>query len=191
MNKYEIRTQQKKDAIIHAALSLFKEKGYTNVSINEIASFSGISSVSIYNYFQNKEGLVAECANILMKDSIQLARNLLQEKIDFKEKLQKIVSMCTDAHQQFLGEDFSPEALNDKVLVNLYSEKVNQIRMNMLMEFIELGKAEGAIGSSISTQTIMEFINAIAEMQLSWEPTSNFKEKGQELYHLILYGLIG
>lgn len=84
MNKYEIRTQKKKDAIISAAISLFREKGYTNVSINEIAASSGISTVSIYNYFNNKEGLVTECANILMQDSIQSARKLLEEKIDFK-----------------------------------------------------------------------------------------------------------
>ncbi|MDF2858413.1 MAG: TetR family transcriptional regulator [Neobacillus sp.] len=191
MNKYEIRTQIKKDAIINASLILFKEKGYTNVSINEIASFSGISTVSIYNYFNNKEGLVTECTNILMKDMIEMTRELLGKKIGFKEKLLQVVSICSDAHQQLLGQYFSPEALNDKVLVNLYNENVNKIRTNILKEFIESGKEEGAIEASIPTPTIMEYINAITEIKLSWEETSNFKEKGLELFHLILYGLIG
>jgi len=191
MNKYEIRTQKKKAAIINASLTLFKEKGYTNVSINEIAFLSGISTVSIYNYFNSKEGLVTECTNILMKDSIQMIRELLEKKIDFKEKLLQVVSMCFDTHQQLLGENFSPEALNDKVLVNLYSENVNKIRTMILMEFIELGKEEGAIDPSISTQTLMEYINAITEIQLSWEASSNYREKGLELYQLVLYGLIG
>jgi len=191
MNKYEIRTQKKKDAIINASLTLFKEKGYTNVSINEIASFSGISTVSIYNYFNNKEGLVTECTNILMKDSIEMARELLGKKIDFKEKLLQVVSICSDAHQQLLGQYFSPEALNDKVLVNLCGESVNKIRNNIITEFIEAGKEEGAIEASISIQTIMEYINAITEIKLSWDETSNFREKGLELFHLILYGLIG
>lgn len=75
--------------------------------------------------------------------------------------------------------------------MSLYNEKVNVIRLDILMDFIELGKKEGAIGAAISTQTIMEFINAITEMQLSWEENSNFKEKALELYHLILFGLIG
>jgi len=191
LNKYDIRTQNKKDAIINAALILFKEKGYTNVSINEIASISGISTVSIYNYFNNKEGLVTECTNILMKDSIQMIRDLLDKKMDFKEKLLQIVSMCFDTHKQLLGEYFSPEALNDKVLMNLYGENVNKIRMDILMELIQLGKEDGAIEPSISTQSIMEYINAITEKQLSWEATSNHKKKGLELFHLLLYGLIG
>ncbi|WP_070001125.1 TetR/AcrR family transcriptional regulator [Cellulosilyticum sp. I15G10I2] len=191
MNKYEIRTQKKKDAIIHAALALFKEKGYTNVSINEIASLSGISTVSIYNYFNNKEGLIAESINILMKKSIQMTLDVLEEKISFKEKLLKAVTICSNTHEQLLGEYFSPEALDDKVLVNLCTENVNKIRTDILMKFVESGKDEGAIDPSISTQTIMEYINAITKMQLSWTTASNFKEKGLELFHLILYGLIG
>ena len=191
VNKYEIRTQKKKDAIISAALTLFKEKGYTNVSINEIASISGISTVSIYNYFNNKEGLITECTNILMKDSMQMVRDLLDKKMDFKEKLLQAVSMCFDTHKQLLGEYFSPEALNDKVLVSLYGENVNKIRMDILMELIKLGKEDGAIEASISTQTIVEYINSITEMKLSWEETSNHREKGMELFHLLLYGLIG
>lgn len=191
MNKYEIRTQKKKDAIIDASLTLFKERGYTNVSINEIASLSGISTVSIYNYFNSKEGLVTECTNILMKDNIEMIRNLLDKKIDFKEKLLQAFSICFGTHQQLLGEYFSPEALNDKVLVNLYGEHANKIRTEILMEFIELGKKDGFISPLISTQTITDYLNALTEIQLSWDAESNYREKGHELYHLILYGLIG
>lgn len=191
MNKYEIRTQKKKDAIIKTSLALFKEKGYTNVSINEIASLSGISTVSIYNYFNSKEGLVSECTNILMKDNIQMIRDLLDKKIDFKEKLLQAFSICFGTHEQLLGEYFSPEALNDKVLVNLYGEHANKIRTKILMEFIELGKKDGVIAPSISTQTIMEYINAIIKIPLSWDAESNYREKSIELYHLALYGLIG
>lgn len=126
-----------------------------------------------------------------MKDSIEMTRELLGKKIDFKEKLLQVVSICSDAHQQLLGQYFSPEALNDKVLVNLCGESINKIRINIITEFIEAGKEEGAIEASLSVQTIMEYINAITEIKLSWEETSNYREKGLELFHLILYGLIG
>jgi AcrR family transcriptional regulator len=191
MNKYEIRTQKKKDAIINAALTLFKEKGYTNVSINEIASLSGISTVSIYNYFNNKEGLITVSIKVLMEKSIQMTIDLLEEKISFKDKFLKAVTICSNTYEQLLGGYFSPEALDDKVLVNLCHENINKIRTDILMKFIELGKKEGAIDSSISTQTLIDYINALTNIQLSWDTTSNFKEKGLELFHLVLYGLIG
>lgn len=191
MNKYEIRTQQKKDAIIAASLNLFREKGYTNVSINDIAAGSGVSSVSIYNYFGSKEGLVRECARILMRDASREAEKLLEQKIGFKEKLLQVVNICAGQHQQLLAEYFSPDAICDKALVELYTENVNLIRQEILRSFIESGKAEGAIDESISVDTIMDFLGAVGAVQLSWETADDYDTKAMELYKLMLYGLIG
>jgi AcrR family transcriptional regulator len=191
MNKYEIRTKKKKDAIINAALTLFREKGYTNVSIMEIASYSGVSSVSIYNYFENKEGLVKECANLLMKETIEVAEELLSKKISFKEKLLQIMAICSDKNKQLLGEYFSSEALSDKVLLDLYNENTNKIRMKVLNDLIESGKEEGAIDSSISTETIMEFMKVLEGVHMTGLMNSDYEKKVSDLYRLVLYGLIG
>ncbi|EGP8440429.1 TetR/AcrR family transcriptional regulator, partial [Listeria monocytogenes] len=50
MNNYEKRTLKKKTAIIQAALSLFGEQGFSDVSIKDIAALADVSQVSIYNY---------------------------------------------------------------------------------------------------------------------------------------------
>ncbi|MBP1989878.1 TetR/AcrR family transcriptional regulator [Paenibacillus eucommiae] len=191
MNKYEIRTRKKKDAILKAALTLFKEKGYTQVSIMEIAAYSGVSSVSLYNYFDSKEGLIKECANVLMQETIQMAKELLSQNISFKEKLLQVVALCSDKNQQLLGEYFSQEALSDKMLIDLYNENTNQIRMEILHDFIESGKEEGVIDPAISTQTIMEYLQAIAGIHMPWEATGDSKTKINDLYKLVLYGLVG
>ena len=46
---------KKKQAIIQAALQLFKEKGFKETSIKSIAEVAEVSPVSIYNYFGSKE----------------------------------------------------------------------------------------------------------------------------------------
>ena len=92
MNKFEVRTQQKKDAIVQAALKLFKEKGFVHVSIKDIAEESGVSSVSLYNYFGSKEGVVKECANVLMQNTIRMATELLNQDIEFKDKLSRVLA---------------------------------------------------------------------------------------------------
>lgn len=79
--KYEIRTQKKKDAIIKASLELFRTKGYTNTSINEIAANTKVTAVSIYNYFQNKENLVRECASALIGETQEMVNALLHEEM--------------------------------------------------------------------------------------------------------------
>ncbi len=191
MNKYEIRTQRKKEAIIQAALKLFRDKGYTNVSINELAAASGVSSVSIYNYFGSKEGLVKECARILMRETTQAVESLLSEGIGFKEKLLQAVTLCAEMPNKLLEHDFSPEAINDKVFLELFSESASDVRREILGAFIESGRQEGAIDASISTETVLEFLQAIAGMQTQWAMASEYQTKIGEVHKLMLYGLIG
>ena len=61
MNQYQKTTEKKKQAIIQAALHLFKEKGFKETSIKSIAEVAEVSPVSIYNYFGSKDNLVALC----------------------------------------------------------------------------------------------------------------------------------
>ena len=63
MNQYQKTTEKKKQAIIQAALQLFKEKGFKETSIKSIAEVAEVSPVSIYNYFGGKDNLVALCVN--------------------------------------------------------------------------------------------------------------------------------
>ncbi|MGG3281044.1 TetR/AcrR family transcriptional regulator [Paenibacillus solani] len=188
MNKFEIRTQKKKTAVVNAALKLFKEKGFVHVSIKDIAAESGVSSVSLYNYFENKEGIVKECANVLMQDTLRMAEEIMSQDIDFKDKIIHIFNICSDQDYQLLG---SPGAVDDHVLSSLYSENTNKIRIHMLQELIELAKQDGAIHSSISLETVLDLLNAIGTLQLSWARSGNYKEKMAELNRLLLFGLIG
>ncbi|MDH6364862.1 hypothetical protein M2139_001814 [Enterococcus sp. PF1-24] len=59
------------------------------------------------------------------------------------------------------------------------------------MQFIESGKAEGAIAENIATATVLQYLNIAAEVQSTWETQKEYQEKAAGLYQLILYGLIG
>ncbi|MBN3035596.1 MAG: TetR/AcrR family transcriptional regulator [Bacteroidales bacterium] len=59
-NQYEQIRENRKHQIMHVALELFAEKGYSTTSINAIASRAGISKGLMYNYFSSKEALLRE-----------------------------------------------------------------------------------------------------------------------------------
>ncbi len=191
MSKYEIRTQKKKDAIIKASLELFRTKGYTNTSINEIAACAEVSAVSIYNYFQNKENLVKECAAALLGEAQEMVSSLLYAEMSFKDRLLRAVTLCAEKPYELLAEHFSQEALGDKVFVELLGREMNKMRMDVISAFIESGKSEGVINSSIATDTILHFLLAASEVQAAWKTQEEYKANAGELYHLILYGMIG
>jgi AcrR family transcriptional regulator len=54
------RSNNRSDEILEAALRLFSERGYTAVSIKEIAKESKINSALIYYYFSSKDHLFIE-----------------------------------------------------------------------------------------------------------------------------------
>lgn len=59
------RSIEKKMLIKRTALFLFSEKGYANVSTNEIAKAADIAIGSVYNYFPNKKAIYEELVSDL------------------------------------------------------------------------------------------------------------------------------
>ena len=80
MDGYERRRQNKKNAILKAALELFSMYGYNKVSVAEIARKASVSQVSIYNYFNSKENLKQELLIKLMDDYYDETKNILEPR---------------------------------------------------------------------------------------------------------------
>ncbi|WP_199620177.1 FAD-dependent oxidoreductase [Paenibacillus alkalitolerans] len=53
-------TRKKRQLVIDTAIRLFAEKGYEQVSVDEIIAISGISKGTFYHYFSSKEDLLHE-----------------------------------------------------------------------------------------------------------------------------------
>ena len=191
MNKYEINTEKKKREIISAALSLFAEKGFTKVSIKEIAKLAHVSQVSIYNYFGSKKALITECANIVMDDTLRKARDILIKEMGFAEKIESALLLCTENINLSVSEYFSTEALNDPALVNLLVKNLNESKKNIYLEYVELGKQENAIDSTIPTELFLRFMDAINSMGSTLELDDDISATVKHIHHLFLYGIIG
>ena len=52
---------RKRDAVILAAARAFKERGYHNTSLDDIASILHVTKPTIYHYVENKEQILFEC----------------------------------------------------------------------------------------------------------------------------------
>lgn len=54
------KTEEKRQSIIEAALDVFREVGFEQASMTQIAARSGASKATLYGYFESKEALFAE-----------------------------------------------------------------------------------------------------------------------------------
>ncbi len=67
MNGFEQRRNEKKKAIMKAALALFDQYGFDKVTVTEIAEKAHVSKVSIYKYFESKGNL----RRMIIKDILE------------------------------------------------------------------------------------------------------------------------
>ncbi|EDO0465406.1 TetR family transcriptional regulator [Listeria monocytogenes] len=190
MNNYEKRTLKKKTAIIQAALSLFGKQGFSVVSIKDIASLAGVSQVSIYNYFGNKEALVAECAKIIMQDTITLAEEILVSEGTFTDKLARAIQLCQAEINVSLSKFISTEASKDSQFIRLLVNNINKLKKDIYMEYVAAGKKVKVINNDISDDVIQLFIDSINGLGLTVSE-EELEKKQAEIIHLFLYGLIG
>jgi len=73
-----------KERIFYASAKLFSEKGYSNVSVREIADNVGIKAASIYNHYPSKESILED-----IFDCIKKRQDAFQQELEEK-------TACTD-----------------------------------------------------------------------------------------------
>lgn len=97
--QFENIRQERKQQILDAALEIFATNGYYKASISQIAKEACISKGLLYNYFQNKEQLLAE----VMSDGIKyLLRGYVQKSDEpAKAQLKQMIEQSFD----FMDED--------------------------------------------------------------------------------------
>ena len=52
---------EKREAVLRAAVKLFLEQGYHRVTLNEVAELLNITKPALYNYFGSKDEILFEC----------------------------------------------------------------------------------------------------------------------------------
>ncbi len=62
-----------KEEIVKAARELFREKGYAGASMQDLAERVGLKKASLYMRFANKEALVPEVMNCVLRDTLLAA----------------------------------------------------------------------------------------------------------------------
>ncbi|MDP5276255.1 TetR/AcrR family transcriptional regulator [Chengkuizengella axinellae] len=75
--KIELRSEETKRSILAASSKLFTEKGFSAVSIREIAKQAGCSHTTIYIYFKDKEALLHAISMPLLEELKQKFQHIL------------------------------------------------------------------------------------------------------------------
>jgi AcrR family transcriptional regulator len=89
------------EAILSATARILVKEGYDHASTNKIAELAGVSIGSLYQYFPNKEAIVAALLDRHMNDMTQLLIRAAQESVGWplERAARHIIEAMIDAHR--------------------------------------------------------------------------------------------
>ncbi|RLL43877.1 TetR/AcrR family transcriptional regulator [Oceanobacillus piezotolerans] len=141
--------------ILQVTEEILQEKGFHDMSMDEIASRVGISKVTIYRHFKSKEDIVF-C--LFFRDLPDFLHNIDQVIVSDRPLLEKIESIIYMSILKFLQKESALSLSVISVLGELpiflkskqeEIENVQDTLSNHLMPLLNEGQSEGLLDSSI------------------------------------------
>jgi AcrR family transcriptional regulator len=88
-----MKTETRKEEIIRVAAKLFKEKGYSAVTMRDLASVMGIKAASLYNHINSKQDILKEIIISIAEEFTNGMTSIRSSDDSCIDKLKKIIQL--------------------------------------------------------------------------------------------------
>lgn len=90
----------KRRELIHAAATVFRERGYEGATLNDIAEAFGSDRASLYYYVAGKEELLQEAVKGVLDENVAAAERILELDADAPTKLRRLVERLIASYEE-------------------------------------------------------------------------------------------
>jgi AcrR family transcriptional regulator len=160
-NEDDTKREQKRTAIMAAALKVFSKKGYSPAALDEVAREAQIAKGTLYLYFQDKQDLFSSTIlhvinNLATKmiegldesmTPLEILRNVAYIELEYFSKNTEFFGLIHTAMSGNLLGEHEP-------LINKITEKRLEL-ISYLNEVIQKAKKAGLIREEIDTEEIV------------------------------------
>ena len=194
----EKQRQERQELILQAAEQVFTEKGYYDISLDEIARRVGIGTATIYSHFSSKEDLmVAAIFERAFQKVTQHVQEIAAIQQNALEKLPQLFQFLISDDfflrraQLFYSLGSSPEA---QKALNAHQGTIAEnarVFSDTLAAVIEQGKISGEFRQDIATSTMLKaFISIIRAQSVKDRLAGNYEDGSPaELLQVYLSGI--
>lgn len=149
-----LKHEQKRQAILDAAIKRFTESGFQGTSISGICAEAKISAGHLYHYFENKEAILGAIAEIALEQAADHFSRMItgaEPMTALKSYLERIRGFGTDGSHRLVLDLFSEANRNDALAAVL--QRHSQGMKNLLAEVLRQGQALGQVDPSLDADT--------------------------------------
>lgn len=152
-NKRQIQAQNTRNKIYFATVELMEEKGFGNITVEEICSRSGASVGSLYNCFKSKNDILNEIYRVADDYFNDIVANGLKEG-SFYERIVWFFKYYADYNAE-RGLDFMKQLYNSQNKIFVTKGRHMQ---SVLQTIIEEGQKNGEVLGDMGAREIVEYL---------------------------------
>lgn len=160
MDGFEKRTGLKKQKVIKSALALFKQKGINRTSMDEIAAHSGVSKLSIYKYFENKQKLITIILSGTLEDICSQLKDISQKKVPFDQKIRLYLALRKKIMEKGLNIIMA-EAKKTYRSINTGLDEKYKETVSFFYDLVKEGRKSGHINKDVSDEMLKLFMDIL------------------------------
>lgn len=157
MNIHQKNTDKKRMNILKTTRDLILQFGSEKISIREIAKIAGVSQVTIYNHFENKEALIKHTMEILIDEVLLEYDTIIDLDILFEEKLKKIFDIRKAISGQGILFSLTKIAKSDSYIAEKIETDLQRKMKISFLKLIQYGKDEGKINYNTNDNAILTY----------------------------------
>ena len=178
--------------VIHAR-QLFFKYGIHRVTVQEICKEAGVSKMTFYRLFKNKEDVAEKVLLEISERNMQSYRNIMKQDIPFAKRIQQLLDWKQEASTE-ISEEFIKDIINLKESsLKTHLEAYRQNSRNEFLNDLKKAQKNGWIRKDVKLPFILYMFNDI-DNKLRDETFlamySNIKEAAMHLTKFVFYGIM-
>jgi len=166
--------QDKKERLLTAAMKMFAERGFENVSIRQIANEADLNSAMISYYFGGKEQLFTAVLSRQAKPLVDFSRQDTSH-LSTEEVLSKYITIMKEIHHEHpsLGEFIVQSFTCKTPLYAGFAKKMENV-FRLLSQALQRGIAEGKLRKDLDVKEATILLVGMANFHFL---TQNFRKQ--------------
>ena len=174
----------KRELILQSASELFIEKGYKNLTMDEIADYIGITKKTLYNHFPGKFELMKEAIEMRLDLILNELQKISEDKnCHFTLKLKNLI--------HFAAVSFSKEfplskiAMESAVIQNIIFPAISRHIISITQNILHEGVEKGILRTELRDETPPYILLGIIEIFMNMEKRYGIKDSAFDLFYFI------
>jgi len=184
--------------ILNAAMKLFSETDFHEVTVDEIAHNVGVSKGTLYLYFKNKEDLFFSVIEEKSNELFSRLENSLNNDLPFEEILQNFIKTHlkffkeNKAYFKIIHSEKCRMTMDDHYRMHDLGIKVFNQFLNHTERLVQAGKKENSIGdidADIAARGLRGILNSFVFQWIFTNEKISIQKETEQIKNLFLYGV--